>query len=72
MGDKLERDSRLMKDLKDALEKEFRLRGVFGMAYENFSGVCRSVLTRAKSSIRSGWDQVYLLYYGEGVITPWA
>lgn len=65
MGDSLERDMQLMKELKEAFESEFKLRSVLHMAYDNFSGVCLRFLSRTGNRISSGWDQVYLLYYGE-------
>ena len=66
MGDDIEQrySQELTQELKKKFEEQFKLKSVFHMAYNNFSMVCRQFLASVQDKLRSGWEQVYLIYYG--------
>ncbi len=64
MGDDLENKLQL-DGLIEAFEKQFKLQSVFHMAYEGFSNTCIGFLANARNRISTGWDQFYVLAYGE-------
>lgn len=65
MGDKLEQNAKLMQDLREVFEREFKLRSVLKMAYDNFCDICVGFLSRTRSQISSRWQELYVLNYGE-------
>lgn len=64
IGDEI--DAEVTKQLSEATQELFSHQTVFEIGYRQFSSVCTRVLTTCSSSLRTGWDQVGVIFMSMG------
>lgn len=63
IGDKI--DEKVKIELQQVLSEELKPSNIFQVKAEEFSGVCREVLSRCSGRLRNGWEQVAVVYIGK-------
>ena len=66
IGDQV--DKEIDDELKKQFGKTFSQISVYMLTRENFSSMCRSVLSRLQSHFTTGWQQISVVYCGKILI----